>query len=66
MISSSISSTASSASSSRDNTSAQPCLVAGESVKCLHTLMGLNQSSYVLHFDRDGDVLGLSDAIITL
>ena len=42
---SSISSTASSASSSRDNTSAEPCLFAGKSVKRLHNLMRLSQSS---------------------
>ena len=55
----------SSASSSRDNTSAEPCLFAGKLVKHLHTLMRLSQSSYVLHFDRDSGVLELVYAIIT-
>ena len=58
----SISSTASSDWSSRDNTSAEPCLFAGKLVKHLHTVMSLSQSSYVLHFDRDGGVLELFDA----
>ena len=64
--SSSISSAASSASSSRDNTRPEPCLFPGKSVKRVHTLMSLSQSSYVLHFDRDSGVLKLFDAIITL
>ena len=64
--SSSISCTSSSASSSRDNTSAEPCLFAGKSVKRLHALMSLSQSSCVLHFDMDGGVLELFDAIIAL
>ena len=62
----SISSTASSALSSRDSNSAELCLFIVKSVERLHTLMTSSQSSYVLHFNRDGDVLKLFDAIIAL
>ena len=61
---SSISRTASKASSSRKKTKADPCRFAGSSVKDLHILISFNQSSYVLHLERDGGVLDLFETIL--
>ena len=43
---------------------ADPCRFAGSSVKHLYILISFNQSSYVLHLERDGGVLELFQAIL--